>query len=632
MPDGSVRLDMSINESVLEKALQKLLQTVKGFSESGTKHLGNLDKALEAITQNAQKLKIEPSVQGMKEAERQLDSLNATIDNQRYQLKNCRDEYQKVSEEFGDASDKALALERKILNLESAIQKNIRKSDDMAKALGDMEDAFDDAAKAADAAGEKFDGSAGSVDSLNKKLGDTKPAAEGAGSGVSVLDVSLGNLVAQGISAAVSGINGLLESTKEYRKEMSLLTQNAADAGVSMQVTNQAMRNLNAITGETDSNLEAVSNLLASGFKDNGLLDAVDTLSGAVIKFPDTMKIENLAESLQETIATGEATGQLSELLGRLGINVEGYNQRLARMTETQRGNYTISLLQKQGLADVNEEYRKSNETLIEAANAEYDFNQAMAELAEILDPIRTEILTEINKLLTEHKNEIQAIISVIGGFISGVLKVVDAFMSMPAPMQAIIVALITIEALILKFGTISGLATSSFATGVAAGVRALDKAGPAAFRAGTQFAQLALEFFLVVIAIAMLVNAFAALTRAIKGVPNEVNFEVNNVPDINQLKNDLKKKGYASGTASAAPGYAWVGEEGPELVKFSGGEEVLTATQSMARRAVGTDPKTIVYQTTTNVFKVDDIRTYQQIEKRMKQQRLSQRMGYVGV
>ena len=186
MPDGSVRLDMSINESVLEKALQKLLQTVKGFSESGTKHLGNLDKALEAITQNAQKLKIEPSVQGMKEAERQLDSLNATIDNQRYQLKNCRDEYQKVSEEFGDASDKALALERKILNLESAIQKNIRKSDDMAKALGDMEDAFDDAAKAADAAGEKFDGSAGSVDSLNKKLGDTKPAAEGAGSGVSV--------------------------------------------------------------------------------------------------------------------------------------------------------------------------------------------------------------------------------------------------------------------------------------------------------------------------------------------------------------------------------------------------------------------------------------------------------------
>lgn len=632
MPDGSVRLDMSINESVLEKALQKLLQTVKGFSESGTKQLGNLDKALETITQNAQKLKIEPSVQGMKEAERQLDSLNATIDNQRYQLRNYRDEYQKVSDEFGDASDKALALERKILNLESAIQKNIRKSDDMAKALGDMEDAFDDVAKAADAAGEKFDGSAGSVDSLNKKLDDTKPAAEGAGSGVSVLDVSLGNLVAQGISAAISGINDLLDSTKEYRKEMSLLTQNAADAGVSFQTTNQAMRDLNAITGETDSNLEAVSNLLAAGFKENTLLDAVDALSGAVIKFPDTMKIENLAESLQETIATGEATGQISELLGRLGVNVEDYNNRLARMTETQRGNYTISLLQKEGLADINEEYRKNNESLIDAANAEYDFNQAMAELAEVLDPIRTEILTEINKLLTEHKDEIQAVISVIGGFISGVLKVVDAFLSMPAPMQAVVALLILIEALVLKFGISSGVAINLFAKGVASGTKALSTAAPAAAKAGTSFALLTVEILGVAIAIALVVSAIASLVRAFKGVPNEVNFEVNNVPDVNQLKNDLKKKGYASGTASAAPGYAWVGEDGPELVKFSGGEEVLTATQSMARRSVSSDPKTIIYQSTTNVFRVDDIRTYQQIEKRMKQQRLSQRMGYVGV
>lgn len=632
MADGSVKLDMSINQETLQKALNKLLETIKNFSQDGTKQLNNLDKVIEKITENAKELKIEPSVEGMKEAERQLDNLNATIDNQRYQLKNYRDEYQKVSDEFGDASDKALALERKILNLESSIQKNIRKSDDMAKALGDMEDAFDDAAKAADAAGEEFEQSADGVQNLNKNLGDTTPAAESASNGVSIFDVSLGNLVAQGISAAISGINDLLDSTKEYRKEMSLLSQNATDAGVSFQTTNQAMRDLNAITGETDSNLEAVSNLLAAGFKDNSLLDAVDALSGAVIKFPDTMKIENLAESLQETIATGEATGQISELLGRLGVNVEDYNNRLARMTETQRGNYTISLLQKKGLADINEEYRKNNESLIDAANAEYDFNQAMAELAEVLDPIRTEILTQINKLLTEHKDEIQAVISVIGGFISGVLKVVDAFLSMPAPMQAVVALLILIEALVLKFGTSSGIAINLFAKGVASGTKALSTAAPAAAKAGASFAVLTLEILGVAIAIALVVNAIAALVRAFKGVPNEVNFEVNNVPDVNQLKNDLKKKGYASGTASAAPGYAWVGEDGPELVKFSGGEEALTATQSMARRSVDTEPKTIVYQTTTNVFKVDDIRTYQQIEKRMKQQRLSQRMGYVGV
>ncbi|MFF1450171.1 transglycosylase SLT domain-containing protein [Streptomyces sp. NPDC058274] len=40
--------------------------------------------------------------------------------------------------------------------------------------------------------------------------------------------------------------------------------------------------------------------------------------------------------------------------------------------------------------------------------------------------------------------------------------------------------------------------------------------------------------------------------------------------------------KGYATGTAGAAKGWAWVGEEGPELVNFGGGETVLNHQDSM--------------------------------------------------
>ncbi|MFF8629687.1 transglycosylase SLT domain-containing protein [Streptomyces werraensis] len=40
--------------------------------------------------------------------------------------------------------------------------------------------------------------------------------------------------------------------------------------------------------------------------------------------------------------------------------------------------------------------------------------------------------------------------------------------------------------------------------------------------------------------------------------------------------------KGYATGTDGAERGWAWVGEEGPELVNFKGGETVLTHEQSM--------------------------------------------------
>lgn len=42
---------------------------------------------------------------------------------------------------------------------------------------------------------------------------------------------------------------------------------------------------------------------------------------------------------------------------------------------------------------------------------------------------------------------------------------------------------------------------------------------------------------------------------------------------------------GYAVGTQSAAPGFALVGENGPELVYFNGGEQVMTAAETAAMR-----------------------------------------------
>lgn len=45
---------------------------------------------------------------------------------------------------------------------------------------------------------------------------------------------------------------------------------------------------------------------------------------------------------------------------------------------------------------------------------------------------------------------------------------------------------------------------------------------------------------------------------------------------------------GYAAGTGSAAPGWGWVGEEGPELVRFRGGETIYDAATSAAAAAGG--------------------------------------------
>ena len=119
-----------------------------------------------------------------------------------------------------------------------------------------------------------------------------------------------------------------------------------------MEFMHEKASELYAITGDTNEVVEALSNVLASGFTDaETAADAIDLLAGAVVKFPETIKIESLADSLQETIATGEATGQYAELLGRLGINVDSLNEKLSRTSsESQRQKIALEALRKEGL------------------------------------------------------------------------------------------------------------------------------------------------------------------------------------------------------------------------------------------------------------------------------------------
>lgn len=75
--------------------------------------------------------------------------------------------------------------------------------------------------------------------------------------------------------------------------------------------------------------------------------------------------------------------------------------------------------------------------------------------------------------------------------------------------------------------------------------------------------------------------NAVATLDAYIEGIKSkipEVNSALAAITWANSNMDSFKPNGYAVGTSSAEPGLALVGENGPELVDFSGGERVYTA------------------------------------------------------
>lgn len=611
MADGSVTLDTSLETSGLEKALNKLNDLLKRFSNQANDSFEDLDDALETSSESAKDLKIIPDTNGIDEAVRSLDILNARIENQSKLLDNYQAEYARVAQRYGETSDEALNMQKKILSAEDAISRMTKQSDTMADNIRKAEKAMENGAEAAD--------------DLGKASGDAGDSMSKGSKGVSTFQIALGNLVAQGLQSAVSAVWDLVDSTRELRTDLSLLEQNASDAGVSFELINEKMRETAAITGETDSAVEALSNLLASGFDENQLVSALDAITGAYIRFPDTMKIENLAESLQETIATGQATGQFAEILDRLGVNVDRFNTRMSDTESVaRRQNIALQELARSGLGEVADEYRNNNEALLEGAQAQYDYETALSSVAEALEPLKAGVLQQLTELLNENRHAIEVVGEVITGILSILLKLVEIIAKLPPELTITIAMILLAVTAFVKIADAIKSVSGFFGqfTGIVSGANPL-------------FDKLYFQILLIVAAFTALALAIAAVKDSIKGAINltgQLKDIMPNTKVSNAYPSNSRSQiaGYASGTRSANPGLAWVGENGPELVNFKGGEVVYNATQSaaMAGMAQRRTPTISNYYVTIDAKNVQE---FNDIVRIAQNERQSYRMGYVG-
>lgn len=282
---------------------------------------------------------------------------------------------------------------------------SIKKIDE--KPVEELADAAQDAEKALDKAGEKVQRFASKISTTAGEVSDTfKPA-----------------------TTAVVGLAGALyatvPATEELRSDLSKLDANAQDNSVSVDAAREAWRAFAIQSGETDSAVEATSNLLQAGFTESNLQKAVEGLAGAAQRFPDTLKVESLADSLQETLATGKATGAFGELLDRLGVGAENFSTQLAQCaTDAEKQNLALETLSNAGLNDTYDAWAKNNDEMLANQDANLRFQEAMASLAEVVLPIVTTITEKLAALMQWFASldpAVQASIGVIVGLIAAI-------------------------------------------------------------------------------------------------------------------------------------------------------------------------------------------------------------------
>ena len=312
-----------------------------------------------------------------------------------------------VQQEIDSATDKLEALQKKVTDTYEEMGRpiSIDQYDALQRELADAKNAADEAEKSF----KNFNPTLEKVGSTAQEVSDKAGKVADAFAPIS-----------KAAGAVLTAMFATVPATDDLRTNLSRLETNAQQAGIGLDATSDALTQFNRVSGDTDASVEALSNLLMAGATESNLQRAIENLAGAAIAFPDTLKIESLADSLQETIATGEATGQFAELLDRLGVSTERFNAQIGQTQDhSVRLNMAMDALANEGMADYYNAWITGNEELAKNKDATLELQTSLAELATALTPIVTMVTGFATKLL-EWFNDIgpggqAAIITILG-------------------------------------------------------------------------------------------------------------------------------------------------------------------------------------------------------------------------
>lgn len=152
---------------------------------------------------------------------------------------------------------------------------------------------------------------------------------------------ALGDFAKKGVKVAGAAVAGMTAAfialdgaTEEYRVAQGKLNAGFQAAGLSADTARKSYRNFYAILGDTDTATEA-SQLLANMAKDEEEVTKWTRIAAGVHgTFGDSLPIEGLVESANETARTGQVTGVFADALNWVGIMEDDFNSKLEATTD----------------------------------------------------------------------------------------------------------------------------------------------------------------------------------------------------------------------------------------------------------------------------------------------------------
>ena len=203
--------------------------------------------------------------------------------------------------------------------------------------------------------------------------------------------------MAQGV---YQGLSELEESSREYNRTLAIFKQNVEDDGFDYEWAKGKADEVASITGSIESALSGVRALTQTGWNSDEITEAINNIVGACLKYDGTT-FDGLAQSIQETISKGEATGQFAKVIESMGYDVNEFNEAMKNAeTPTSKLQVALAYLTANGLVETKKNFEQNNEQIIKARTASNYLKEAWADLAETLEPLTTSGISTFTELI----------------------------------------------------------------------------------------------------------------------------------------------------------------------------------------------------------------------------------------
>ena len=210
---------------------------------------------------------------------------------------------------------------------------------------------------------------------------------------------ALGDFAKKGVKVAGAAVAGMTAAfialdgaTEEYRVAQGKLNAGFQTAGFSADVARKSYRNFYAILGDTDTATEA-SQLLENMAKNEEEVTKWTRIAAGVHgTFGDSLPIEGLVESANETARTGKVTGVFADALNWVGIMEDDFNAKLEQTTDVSKRNRLIMDTLSTTYDKAADSFYANNQQVINARRNHATLDETLAKVGDTSSKVKNQL------------------------------------------------------------------------------------------------------------------------------------------------------------------------------------------------------------------------------------------------